>query len=136
MGISQRDPVHIRVQTIDPFPMPDPEPSAMVRITFEILNRATRRTYQLPIVLVAPYVEAVERALASQAVYWVDLDYTKLPSYPPPGMADSIPMRILRAVQHQQAVDERDARANGTAPGRSSGNASAHYGELSLAGAS
>jgi hypothetical protein len=132
MGISQRDPVHFRVDMINPFPMPNPEPSAMVRLTFEILDRATHRTYRLPIELVAPYVEAVERAIASRAVYWVDLDYTKLPPYPPPGIADSIPMRILRAVQNQQVVwrcaDEADL-------GCLTDDARARRGELALAGA-
>jgi hypothetical protein len=112
MGISQQDPVHIRVDQIDPFPLPDPSAARLVRLTFAILNRSTRRTYHLPAVWVAPYGDALARAWASQAVYWVDLDYTKLPNYPPPGAGESIPMRILKAVQNRQVVRDHDDRAD------------------------
>jgi hypothetical protein len=108
MGIGQPEPVHIRVDSIDPIPPADASPSLLVRVTFEVLDPPRFRSYQLPSVWVVPYVEALQGAIASRAVYWVDLDYTKLPAYPPPGIGDSIPLRILKAVQNQQRVGDQD----------------------------
>src|SRR5215831_16364600 len=82
--ITQKEPVHFRVRSIEPHPVP-----AHLRSPWDELLLSIDRIGQAGINFglsreqYAPYHEAVTEAVATQQVYWVDLDYSNTTNWPP-----------------------------------------------------
>lgn len=109
-SLSQKDPVLFRVRSVGPNPNVARDPRMDVRVVVEILRSSKPRLHimDLPSQWVAPYVDALNRVVTSQQIYWVDLDYSKTPGIPPLDVDDYVPIRFFRAVQDEQAVREPD----------------------------
>lgn len=123
--IDQEDPVLFRVIGTAPVIAPELSPGMDIVLQVELLNSIHNKRFShfaLPMRWVAPYRQAIEQAQQSQAVYWVDLDYSKTPDFPPKGPEDSVPMRIMAAIQNDQLRAARgicwtDRKKRGSASG-------------------
>lgn len=106
MSISQREPVHFRVLSFDPNPIQEitgpydyivliqrAEPGNRMKINFAF------RADDL-----VPFMEALQTASQTQAVYWVDWNYEDVSVFDH-RPRDSTDWRMLRAVADQQIVE-------------------------------
>ena len=115
--ITQRDPVHFRVTELAPLPVAEATRPGWLVLSVAFLNKddgLPGMKSPIPPQWYQPYLEAIEEAIRSQQIYWVDWDYTNAPDFPP-RLSDNTVQRLLRAIGDRQIVQGQDEYAeNGT----------------------
>lgn len=100
--ITQADPVRFRVREYGPNPFP--QLASPGRVILSIARIDTPGiNFEMLLGQFLPYRDAVDEAIRTQAVYWVDWDYSTTPTFPP-RMYDSTLDRLLNAIQDRQLV--------------------------------
>lgn len=102
-NITQAEPVHFRVQEVSPHPFPQLARSETVVLRIVRAGKGGGINFEMSLRQFLPYRDAVEEAIRSGALYWVDWDYSKTPTFPPP-MNDTTLDRLLKAIKDRQFV--------------------------------
>ena len=103
LNITQEEPVHFRITGIQPNPIAPHSRSNEIVLSVSYVNKPGGIHFGMSTEHYLPYRDILTEAIDSQAVYWVDWDYSKTPSWPP-RMNDSTLDRLLRAVESRQFV--------------------------------
>ncbi len=103
-SLSQEEPVHFRVAGVQPHPVSPHPPGHEIVLTIEYVNKPGILNVGMRTEQYVPYRDVVQDAIKSQAVYWVDWDYSKTPNWLP-RMNDSTLDRLFRAIADRQIVN-------------------------------
>lgn len=104
--ISQKPLVHFRVRSVGQTPK-TPIPTygfAAMHLRVEYVSEPGAQGFTMPAETLAPYYEALAEAVRSQAVYWVDLDYSGT-RHLGPQPDDATLDRFMKAVLNGQIVE-------------------------------
>src|SRR5688572_2747223 len=100
--LARPKPVHFRIRGVGPHPL-DPPLSApgQLLLDIEYLNYPAAPSWPIMPDELEPHREAVEAAIRSGQVYWVDWSERVMPMFQP---SLTLPERLLRAVSAGQMV--------------------------------
>jgi hypothetical protein len=101
-NVAQEASVYFRVQWIDPHPLGEDYPSEKVVLSIEPIGQP-RVLFVTSPERYEPCHDAVTEAIKSQAVYWVQLDRSKM-SNVSPHLNESTLDRLLDAIKNRQIV--------------------------------
>ncbi len=103
-SLSQEEPVHFRVAGVQPNPISPHPTSNEIVLTIEYVNKPETLHIGMRTEQYVPHRDMLQDAIKSQAVYWVDWDYSKTPNWPP-RRNDSTLDRLFRAIADRQIVN-------------------------------
>jgi hypothetical protein len=104
--IGQEEPVHFRINSFDPNPVPAPMSRPGERLLAVHVDMPHRREHiNFPMLpdQFTPYLEAIEEAIRTQDLYWVDWNYENMGAFDHRPQ-DSTDWRVLRALADRQMV--------------------------------
>ena len=111
-SIPHEAPVYLRVRAIEPNPDPTHAWTAELLLEIEFVDPPRTRVIGLAQHWYLPYHEALQEAVRSQQVYWVDAvdgDDFEMPSVPPSDDEIAVVHRLLNAIQNRQIVSPAPA---------------------------
>ena len=101
--VSQHEPVYVRARHVGANPRPSQLSPDELVVTIERIGAAETQ-FGISSSQFEPYRTAVVAAIDSQAVYWVDWDYSK-PAAAPHHADETMLDRLLNAIRNDQRVD-------------------------------
>jgi len=93
------EPLHFRIRGVLP---PSDQSRGEIDLLIDCMTMPPLR-YSAKRVTLMPYMAALERAIVTGAVYWVDLSDIDILTFSP-RMNDTILIRILKALENRQLV--------------------------------